>query len=111
MPGVGDVAAIPLRGGYGACQVTGDGPTACALEWFSVEPPTLGQLATAGPLILDHHALRGQSTEVTIIGDEPPPPWWTWLGRLDPPEGGPVHIDGRAPWPWLATQIAAQRRW
>jgi len=111
MPDVGDVAAIPLRDGYGACQVTGLGPTACALDWFSTDLPDLDRLAACRTLVLDHHALRGQPTEVNIVGDEPPPPWWTWLGYLALAPGRPARIDDHAGWPWLATQIAAQRRW
>jgi hypothetical protein len=111
MPDVGDVAAIPLRDGYGACQVTGLGPTACALDWFSADPPDLDRLAGCRPLVLDHHALRGQPTEVTIAGDEPPPPWWSWLGQLALPPGRSDRVADHAGWPWLAAQIAAQRRW
>jgi hypothetical protein len=111
MPNVGDVAAIPLRGGYGACQVTGLGPTACALDWFSTDRPELDRLASCLPLVLDHHALRGQPTEVNIVGDEPPPPWWIWLGQLDLPPGLSKRAGDHAEWGWLATQIAAQRRW
>jgi hypothetical protein len=111
MPGVGDVAAIPLRGGYGACLVTGLGPTACALDHFSAAPPTLDALATARPLVLDHHALTGQPTHVNIVGDEPPPPWWSWLGRRERPEELPERVGDHAGWTWLATQIAAQRHW
>lgn len=111
MPDVGDVAAIPLRDGYGACQVTGLGPTACALDWFSPDLPDLDRLAGRRPLVLDHHALRGQPTEVNIAGDEPPPPWWTWLGRLALAPGLSARVGDHAGWPWLAAQIAAQRRW
>ncbi len=111
MPDVGDVAAIPLRGGYGACQVTGLGPTACALNWFSADLPDPDRLAACLPLVLDHHALQGQPTEVNIAGDEPPPPWWTWLGHLALAPGLSAHVADHAGWPWLATQIAAQRRW
>jgi hypothetical protein len=111
MPDVGDVAAIPLRGGYGACQVVGDGPTACALDWFSSELPDLSLLAQARPLVLDHHVLQGQPTQVNIIGDDPPPPWWVWLGRRELPDGLADRVADRARWPWLAAQIAAQRRW
>ncbi len=111
MPNVGDVAAIPLPGGFGACQVTGLGPTACALDWFSAELPDLTRLGACPPLVLDHHALRGQPTEINIVGDEPPPPWWTWLGRRDLPPGLADRVDDHAGWSWLTTQIAAQRRW
>ena len=111
MPDVGDVAAIPLRGGYGACQVTGLGPTACALDWFSTDLPDRDRLAACRPLVLDHHALRGQPTEVNIAGDEPPPPWWTWLGQLALAPGLSERVGDHAGWPWLAAQIAAQRRW
>jgi len=111
MPDVGNVAAIPLRDGYGACQVTGLGPTACALDWFSTELPDRDRLAGCRPLVLDHHALRGQPTEVTIAGDEPPPPWWIWLGRLALAPGLSDRVGDHAGWPWLAAQIAAQRRW
>jgi hypothetical protein len=111
MPNVGDVAAIPLRDGYGACQVTGLGPTACALDWFSTDLPDLDRLAACRPLVLDHHALRGQPTEVNIVGDEPPPPWWTWLGQLALAPGRSEPVADHAGWPWLAGQIAAQRRW
>ena len=111
MPDVGDVAAIPLLGGYGACQVTGLGPTACALDWFSADLPDLSVLAGSRPLLLDHHALRGQSSEINIIGDEPPPPWWVWLGGRDLPTGLADRVDDHAGWSWLASQIAAQRRW
>ncbi|GII59200.1 hypothetical protein Pth03_75890 [Planotetraspora thailandica] len=57
---MGDVAAMPLRlGGYGACQVSGlnaDGfLTVCALDWHSDAIPTLDDLASAGPMTLDHH--------------------------------------------------------
>ncbi|HEX5201081.1 hypothetical protein ACFQS1_23625 [Paractinoplanes rhizophilus] len=111
MPDVGDVAAIPLRDGYGACLVTGLGPMACALDFFSAGMPSLDELADAQPLILDHHVLRGQPTEINVIGDEPPPPWWVWLGRRDLPAGVAERVDSHAGWSWLSGQIAAQRRW
>ena len=104
------MAAIPLPDGYGACLVTGDG-LACALDWFAPTPPTLADLEPAGVLVLDHHRLRGQPTQIAILGDEPPPSWWEWLGRRALPDEPATEVDSFAGWHWLATQIAAQRRW
>ena len=111
MPDVGDVAAIPLRDGYGACLVTGLGPIVCALDFFSADLPSVDELADARPLILDHHVLRGQPTEINVIGAEPPPPWWTWVGRRALPAGAAERVDSHAGWSWISAQIAAQRRW
>lgn len=101
-------------GGYGACQVAGTGKelvTAYALAWHSEDRPELRRLADISPLILDHHAHRGQPAQVSIGGGEPPPHDWVWLGRLPVPAGISANSDSYSGWSWLSTQIAAQRRW
>jgi hypothetical protein len=114
-PAIGDVAVIQLPGGgYGACQVAGIGKnvvTAYALAWHSEDQPELRQLAGVGPLILDHHAHRGQPAQINISGGEPSPPAWVWLGRLPVPAGVQASSGGYSGWSWLTTQIVAQRRW
>ena len=103
-----------LGGGYGACQVAGiekDVVTAYALAWHSQDQPELRQLAGVPPLILDHHAHRDQSAQISISGGEPPPPGWVWLGRLPVPAGMSGNSGSFSGWSWLSTQVAAQQRW
>jgi hypothetical protein len=113
-PAIGDVAVVPVPGGYGACQISGGGDnevTAYALAWHSADEPGLSQLAGAAPLILDHHANRGHPAQITISGNEPPPPGWVWLGHLPVPAGVPAASNSYSGWSWLPAQITAQRRW
>lgn len=104
-----------LPGGrYGACQVAGIGKgvvTAYALAWDSEDPPELRELASARPLILDHHGNQGQPAQISISGSEPPPAGWVWLGRLPVPQGLSAISGSYSGWSWLPAQIAAQRRW
>ncbi|MBL7258379.1 hypothetical protein [Paractinoplanes lichenicola] len=112
VPAIGDVAVMRLPGGgYGACQVAAAGPILCALAWHSPEPPTLEQLATAGPLRLDHHANPGELALISVVATEPPPPGWQWIGRLPVPGGVPESTDRNSGWWYLAHEVAAQRRW
>jgi hypothetical protein len=112
---IGDVAVMQLPGGgYGACQVAGIGKdvvTAYALAGHSEDPPELRQLASARPLVLDHHAHQGQPAQISISGSEPPPTGWVWLGRLSVTAGLSAHSGSYSGWSWLPAQIAAQRRW
>jgi hypothetical protein len=115
IPGVGDVVAMPLPGGgFGACQVVGidkDVVTVYALAWYSEGQPELRQLADVPPLILDHHANRGEAAKISISDGEPPPPDWVPLGRLPTPAGMSGSSNSYSGWSWLRRQIVAQRRW
>ncbi|BCY08712.1 hypothetical protein [Actinoplanes sp. L3-i22] len=104
---------VPV-GGYGACQVSGidkDAITVHALAWESDDLPGLGQLADTPPLILDHHGHQNGLARISIGSEQPPPPGWTWLGRLPVPTAMSGTSNSYSGWEWLPVQIAAQRRW
>ncbi|TDD42064.1 hypothetical protein E1286_31640 [Nonomuraea terrae] len=112
---VGDVAAMPLPlGGYGACQVSGvsgDCATVCALDWHSDELPTLDDLASAAPLILDHHGWSGRPDALMVDSSDPPPPDFVWLGQQPVHPDTPPETNTLGAWESIPRSVAFQRRW
>lgn len=111
----GDVAVMPLPdGGYGVCQVTGADDAviaACALRWYSGEPPALDELRGVEPLRLDHHAYDGWLAHVSVVRSYPVPPDFVWIGSMPVPPGVPALSNTFSGWQTLALDVVRQRRW
>jgi hypothetical protein len=112
---IGDIAAMPLPlGGYGGCQVTlveEKSLSVCLLAWYSDDVPTLGDLSTAGPLWIDHHAHQGRLAHISLGSSDPQPPGITWLGNAPLHPDIPNETSSYSGWPYLARQAVLQRRW
>ncbi|GAA2208579.1 hypothetical protein GCM10009850_040370 [Nonomuraea monospora] len=112
--GIGDVAAMPLRGGgFGACVVLGTAGERIivgALDWHSEFLPKLEDLRSASTLILDHHAHVAHPAVISIDRGAAPPSDWRWLGTLDGVEAVEDCLSFSG-WEYLPDQVDAQRRW
>ncbi|MEU4218978.1 hypothetical protein [Actinoplanes sp. NPDC026623] len=106
---IGDLYAMPLPSGYGACQVTGDG-VVCLLDWHGDELPGVADLAAAGPMLPSHHAHDGTwPCCVRVTG--PAPHQLIPVGNGPVAGGRPTATDSYSGWEHLGCQLALQRRW
>ncbi len=105
--------AMPLRGGrWGACQVLGvveEGTDVVAFSWVGDHPPTLAELADAEPLLLTHHAHRGQMERLYVSG--PPPAAFIHLGERAPVVDPTTPGRSYGGWDSLTLQPRLQKRW